>query len=293
MAENIDGIRDYLAVIARYPLLTATQEIQLSRQVQEMLAITTDQPSKAEQRIIKRGNKARNTLINCNLRLVVYIAKRYTKRLNGNSMELMDLVQEGTFGLHRATEKFDPSRGYKFSTYSYWWIKQAIGRAIDAQEKLIRLPAHKLDVIYAALKFRDERIKTYGEVSIPEMAEHVGIPTDDMAMLLSRYAAARSLDEPCHDDTSTMLIDLIADERSVEIDLHQSLREEQVQLAFFRLTEEDRNVISKRYGLFDSNPLTLREIGEQDNICRERVRQRLVRAQMRLRSIMVREQLAA
>ena len=293
MAENIDGIRDYLAVIARYPLLTATQEIQLSRQVQEMLAITTDQPSKAEQRIIKRGNKARNTLINCNLRLVVYIAKRYTKRLNGNSMELMDLVQEGTFGLHRATEKFDPSRGYKFSTYSYWWIKQAIGRAIDAQEKLIRLPAHKLDVIYAALKFRDERIKTHGEVSIPEMAEHVGISTDDMAMLLSRYAAARSLDEPCHDDTSTMLIDLIADERSVEIDLHQSLREEQVQLAFFRLTEEDRNVISKRYGLFDSNPLTLREIGEQDNICRERVRQRLVRAQMRLRSIMVREQLAA
>jgi len=293
MAENIDGIRDYLAVIARYPLLTATQEIQLSRQVQEMLAITTDQPSKAEQRIIKRGNKARNTLINCNLRLVVYIAKRYTKRLNGNSMELMDLVQEGTFGLHRATEKFDPSRGYKFSTYSYWWIKQAIGRAIDAQEKLIRLPAHKLDVIYAALKFRDERIKTHGEVSIPEMAEHVGIPADDMAMLLSRYAAARSLDEPCHDDTSTMLIDLIADERSVEIDLHQSLREEQVQLAFFRLTEEDRNVISKRYGLFDSNPLTLREIGEQDNICRERVRQRLVRAQMRLRSIMVREQLAA
>lgn len=293
MAENIDGIRDYLAVIARYPLLTATQEIQLSRQVQDMLAITTDQPSKAEQRIIKRGNKARNTLINCNLRLVVYIAKRYTKRLNGNSMELMDLVQEGTFGLHRATEKFDPSRGYKFSTYSYWWIKQAIGRAIDAQEKLIRLPAHKLDVIYAALKFRDERIKTHGEVSIPEMAEHVGISTDDMAMLLSRYAAARSLDEPCHDDTSTMLIDLIADERSVEIDLHQSLREEQVQLAFFRLTEEDRNVISKRYGLFDSNPLTLREIGEQDNICRERVRQRLVRAQMRLRSIMVREQLAA
>lgn len=283
----IDSIREYLNVIARYPLLTATQEIQLSRQVQDMLAITTDKPTKIEQRIIKRGRKARETLINCNLRLVVYIAKRYAKRLNGNSMELLDLIQEGAFGLHRAAEKFDPARGYKFSTYSYWWIRQAINRAIDTQEKIIRLPAHKLDLIYAALKYRSECIKSEGSATIAAMAAHVGITPDEMSMLLNRYAMARSLDELCTEGSETTLVEMIADDEMIGEEVQQSIREEQVQLAFFRLDGQDRSILSRRYGLKDNCPITLREIAEQDGVSRERTRQRMKIAENRLRAVMV------
>lgn len=288
-----DSIRDYLNLISRYPLLTATQEIELSRQVQDMLTITAEHPTKIEQRIIKRGRKARDTLINCNLRLVVYIAKRYTKRLNGNSMEMLDLIQEGTFGLQRAAEKFDPARGYKFSTYSYWWIKQAIGRAIDTQEKIIRLPAHKLDLVYAALKYRGECIKTEGSASIAAMAAHVGITPDDMAMLLSRYTMTRSLDELCTDGGDTTLLELVADEQIVGDEVQQSIREEQLQLAFFRLNPQDRSVLSRRYGLRDDYPQTLKSMADEDGVCRERIRQRLKVAQNRLRAVMATERLTA
>jgi RNA polymerase sigma factor, sigma-70 family len=288
-----DSIRDYLNLISRYPLLTATQEIELSRQVQDMLAITAEHPTKIEQRIIKRGRKARDTLINCNLRLVVYIAKRYTKRLNGNNMEMLDLIQEGTFGLHRAAEKFDPARGYKFSTYSYWWIKQAIGRAIDTQEKIIRLPGHKLDLVYAALKYRSECIKTEGSASIAAMAAHVGITPDDMSMLLSRYAMTRSLDELCTDGGDTTLLELVADEQIVDDEVQQSIREEHVQLAFFRLNPQDRSLLSRRYGLRDDYQQTLQSMADEDGVCRERIRQRLKVAQNRLRAVMATERLTA
>ena len=281
-----DSIRDYLNLISRYPLLTATQEIQLSRQVQEMLAITAEHPTTIEQRIIKRGRKAQDTLINCNLRLVVHIAKRYTKRLNGNNMELLDLIQEGTFGLHRATEKFDPARGYKFSTYSYWWIRQAIGRAIDTQEKIIRMPMHKLKLVHAALEYRSECIKTEGSASIAAMAAHVGITPDDMSMLLSRYAMVRSLDELCTDGSDTTLLELIADEQIVG-------DEEHVQLAFFRLNPQDRSLLSRRYGLRDDNQQTLRSMADEDGVSREGIRQRIEVAQNRLRAVMATERLTA
>jgi RNA polymerase sigma factor (sigma-70 family) len=281
-----DSIRDYLNLISRYPLLTATQEIELSRQVQDMLAITAEHPTKIEQRIIKRGRKAQDTLINCNLRLVVHIAKRYTKRLNGNNMELLDLIQEGTFGLHRATEKFDPARGYKFSTYSYWWIRQAIGRAIDTQEKIIRMPMHKLKLVHAALEYRSECIKTEGSASIAAMAAHVGITPDDMSMLLSRYAMVRSLDELCTDGSDTTFLELIADEQIVG-------DEEHVQLAFFRLNPQDRSLLSRRYGLRDDNQQTLRSMADEDGVSREGIRQRLEAAQNRLRAVMASERLTA
>ncbi len=281
-----DSIRDYLNLISRYPLLTATQEIELSRQVQDMLAITAEHPTTIEQRIIKRGRKAQDTLINCNLRLVVHIAKRYTKRLNGNNMEMLDLIQEGTFGLHRATEKFDPTRGYKFSTYSYWWIKQAIGRAIDAQEKIIRLPTHKLKLVHAALEYRSECIKTEGSASIAAMAAHVGITPDDMSMLLSRYATTRSLDELCTDGSDTTLLELIVDEQIVG-------DEEQVQLAFFRLNPQDRSLLSRRYGLRDDNQQTLQSMADEDGVSREGIRQRIEVAQNRLQAVMATERLTA
>lgn len=279
------SIREYLNAIAMYPLLTQTQEIELSRQVQAMLAITTETPTKAEQRIIKRGNKARDKLINCNLRLVVHVAKNYLKRLNGNSMELVDLVQEGSFGLHRAAEKFDPSRGYKFSTYAYWWIRQSIGRAIDTQEKIIRLPLQKLDLIYAAIKYRNECAKTKGRATIAEMADHVGITADEMSMLLNRYAIARSLDERCGEEGDVTLLELIADDYCVEENVEQMFRSEHVQLAFFRLNERDRSVLSRYYGI-GSIAYSQREIATQDQVCRERINRRIETARNRLRAVL-------
>jgi len=291
MTEDIT--RDYLNQIARYPLLTPTQEIQLSRQVQEMLTITSEHPSKAEQRIIHRGRKARDTLINCNLRLVVYVAKRYIKRLNGNSMELLDIIQEGAFGLQRAAEKFDPARGYRFSTYSYWWIKQAIMRSIDTKERIIRLPTHQLDLIHAALRYRTECIRASGNASIADMAAHINVSTDELSMLLNRYATARSLDEVCGDEDSSTLMTFIADEQSVTTELQDVIRQEQMQLAFFRLNEQDKSILSKRYGLENNEPKTYHAMASEDKVSRERIRQRVARAERRLRMIMVTQRLAA
>lgn len=291
MTEDIT--RDYLNQIARYPLLTPTQEIQLSRQVQEMLAVTSEHPSKAEQRIIRRGRKARDTLINCNLRLVVYVAKRYIKRLNGNSMELLDIIQEGAFGLQRAAEKFDPARGYRFSTYSYWWIRQAIIRSIDMQERVIRLPVQKLELIHAALRYRTECIRAGGNASIADMAAHINVSTDELSMLLNRYASARSLDEVCGDNTSTTLMEMIADEHSVTTELQDVIQQEQMQLAFFRLNEQDRSILCERYGLHNNEPKTYQAIANEDKVSRERIRQRVTIAERRLRAVMVTQRLAA
>jgi len=291
MTEDIT--RDYLNQIARYPLLTPTQEIQLSRQVQEMLAVTSEHPSKAEQRIIRCGRKARDTLINCNLRLVVYVAKRYIKRLNGNSMELLDIIQEGAFGLQRAAEKFDPARGYRFSTYSYWWIRQAIIRSIDTQERVIRLPVQKLDLIHAALRYRTECIKAEGSATIAQMAAHIDVSTEELAMLLNRYATARSLDEACGDNTSTTLMEMIADEHSVTTELQDVIQQEQMQLAFFRLNEQDRSILCERYGLHNNEPKTYQAMAIEAKVSRERIRQRVTIAERRLRMIMVTQRLAA
>jgi len=142
-----DAMRDYLEAISRYPLLTTQQEIQLARKIAQYMELRDNpSPTPAEQRLIKAGLKARATMVNCNLRLVVHIAKRYTGRIK--SMDMLDLCQEGNIGLQRAAEKFDASRGYKFSTYAYWWIRQSLKRAIDSKERMIKIPIHMIDRIF-------------------------------------------------------------------------------------------------------------------------------------------------
>jgi RNA polymerase sigma factor (sigma-70 family) len=152
---QVDSVQAYLREIARYPLLTAGQEIQLARQVEAGAALDGKaQLTVEERRTLRVAERAKRKLMNCNLRLVVTIAKKYTRRLNGNGMELMDLIQEGALGLTRAVELFDSSKGYKFSTYAYWWVRQAITRGIDAKERLIRVPQHGLDTVYKAVKYQ-------------------------------------------------------------------------------------------------------------------------------------------
>lgn len=284
-----DSVKDYLNLVARYPLLSAEQEIQLSRQVAAMREIKCiDDPTPQQQRIIKRGLKARNTIVNANLRLVVYVAKRFARRLDGGHMELMDIIQEGNVGLHRAAELFDGARGYKFSTYAYWWIRQAITRAIDTQEHAIRMPQHSVDRFYRAVRLQEDYAREHGRPATPsQLAEMLEITPDELMVIMSRGMRPKSLDQLATDDGSP-LIDMIADERSNEAyEIAEQLeRFEQLQLAFFRLKEEDRIAVSKRYGMCGNEPQTLKQIGATEGVSRERIRQRIDIAQRKLRLLM-------
>ena len=282
-----DSLKEYLNIAGRYPLLSPEQEIQLSRQVQAMREVEgiTD-PTPQQRRIIKRGMKARNAIVNANLRLVVHIAKRYLRRLNGGHMELMDIIQEGNIGLHRAAELFDGTKGYKFSTYAYWWIRQAITRAIDTQERAIRVPQHGLEKLYKAVKMQEQFTKENNRsASIAELAEMMEVSAEELTMLMARNVAPRSLDQLAKED-GTPLIDLIADERCLGSDYdaaEQTERSEQLSLAFFHMTDEDRELISKRYGIGCDGEHAYREIANQHGVSRETIKLRIKKAERKLR----------
>ena len=272
-----DTTREYLQSIGRYPLLTATQEIQLSRKVQRYMELRNldGERTPEEKRQIKAGLKARDAMVNCNLRLVVHIAKRYVSRLRSSNMELMDLVQEGSFGLSRAVEKFDAARGYKFSTYAYWWIRQSLSRAIDTKEKLIRVPQQMIDRAFKALRLESEFMQANGRKPTKvELAALMGITLDQLMALLDCNAVHQSLDVLITDDGNPLL-DLIA---SPEFDLPDLDRDkEHLQLAICYLNDNEQDLINKRYGLGidEPEPLVLSKIAAECGVSRERVRQRL------------------
>lgn len=272
-----DTTREYLQNISRYPLLTATQEIQLSRKVQRYMGLRQldGERTPEEKRQIKAGIKARDAIVNCNLRLVVHIAKRYTTRLRSSNMELMDLVQEGSFGLQRAAELFDSERGYKFSTYAYWWIRQSLSRAIDTKEKLIRVPQQMIDRAYKALRMESEFMQANGRKPTKvELAALMGITLDQLMALLDCNAVHQSLDVLITDDGNPLL-DLIA---SPTEELYESdYDKEHLQLAMFYLNDNEQDLINKRYGLGidEPEPLVLSKIAAECGVSRERVRQRL------------------
>jgi RNA polymerase sigma factor (sigma-70 family) len=280
-------MKDYLAEIGRYPLLTGEQEIQLSRQVRRMIELQAmeGERTKAELREIKRGQRARDTIMNCNLRLVVHIAKRYATRLKCNGLEMMDIIQEGAIGLHRAAELFDGSKGYKFSTYAYWWIRQSITRAIDTKERIIRVPQHLLDKIYRATKLQREYLQEHGRpISMVALAEEMEMTVDELQMILQRNTPHSSLDQMVGDNGSP-LIDLIASEDPEIGDELSPVYAEQLKLAFFRLGERDRYVVSAYHGL-NGLQQSQREIGETLGISRSAVGQRRENAVRRLRLMM-------
>jgi RNA polymerase primary sigma factor len=284
---STDSMKDYLAEIGRYPLLTGEQEIQLSRQVRRMIELQAMQGerTKAELREIKRGQRARDTIMNCNLRLVVHIAKRYATRLKCNGLEMMDIIQEGAIGLHRAAELFDGSKGYKFSTYAYWWIRQAITRAIDTKERIIRVPQHLLDKIYRATKLQREYLQEHGRpISMVALAEEMEMTVDELQMILQRNTPHSSLDQMVGDN-GTPLIDLIASEDPEIGDELSPVYAEQLTLAFFRLGERERYVVSAYHGL-NGPQQSQREIGETLGISRSAVGQRRENAVRRLRLMM-------
>jgi RNA polymerase primary sigma factor len=277
-----DAMRDYLEAISRYPLLTTQQEIQLARKIAQYMELRDNpSPTPAEQRLIKAGLKARATMVNCNLRLVVHIAKRYTGRIK--SMDMLDLCQEGNIGLQRAAEKFDASRGYKFSTYAYWWIRQSLKRAIDSKERMIKIPIHMIDRIFKALQVEIEYMKEHGrKPSKTELAKVMGLTVEQLLALVDCNSAHISLDELVTDDGNSLL-DLIASPE-VDIDYDLDHSKEHVQLALSYLTDMEQDLINKRY----NQDLTFTAIAKEHNVSRERIRQRTTRTHRRLRQLMAR-----
>lgn len=283
----VDSISDYLTEIGRFPLLTGEQEIQLSRQIarmQELQALPGNR-TKVELRIIKRGQRALETIMNCNLRLVVHIAKKYTSRLKCNNMDMMDLIQEGCIGLHRAAELFDGTKGYKFSTYAYWWIRQAITRAIDTKERLIRVPQHTLDLIYKAARLQREHMQQHGQpMPTAALAKEMGIKVHQLQMMMRHNIPHGSLDQLTCDDGSPIL-DLIAAEDMEDDETLMPEYAEQLKLAFFRLEDLDRYIVSTYHGL-NGPQKSQTNIAKELGITRSRVGQRHDRALRRMRLLM-------
>lgn len=275
-SHRIDSVSWFLRSICREPLLTPAEEIELGNQIQKMIAIAEKEVSdisEQDQQIIKLGEKAKNRMIRANLRLVVSIAKKY----QGKGLELLDLVQEGSLGLERAAEKFDPTRGYKFSTYAFWWIRQSMTRAIAVQSRSIRLPLHLSERLSLIKKITQMLSHQTGAIpSRMEIAEAMNITLDELDSILRQSLTVTSLDEPIQaSDGKSSLVDLIADQKQDEpMDMmEKGIYRNQLNKWLAQLTEQEQSVIIRRFGLDDNEAYTLSEIGKVMGVSRERVRQ--------------------
>lgn len=290
---DTDSFRVYMNAIGKYPLLTPKQEIQLARQVQRYIQLrdSSEILTKEEKRDIRVGLRARDRLVSCNLRLVIYVAKKYSMRTKSGTMDIMDLVQEGSIGLQRAAEMFDGTKGYKFSTYSYWWIRQAITRAIDGKERLIRLPSHALAKIYKLIKVQREFLQANGRMpTLSEMCQMNDIDSDELRLLMERNAHHGSLDVLAADDGSPIL-DLLADKSNegadhTEIELVE--RTERLLAALDTLDASSREVLVKTFGLDGKQPVSYSTIGKAIGVSRDAIRQRADKAKNRVKLEMLR-----
>lgn len=285
-----DSFRDFLDGIGRFPLLTASQEIELSRKIARYVELrdAEGERSKKEKQEMRIGQRARQKLMNCNLRLVVAVAKTYTNKIERCSLEICDLIQEGCIGLERAAEKYDGTRGYKFSTYAYWWIKQAINRSIDAQSRTIRIPQNQLEQINKLYRFQIDFMHTHGRnPTIKEMAEFSAKPESEIVMWKDRMQEVCSLDKMYQDDGAP-LVNLIADPASFNDALNSCIKDEQMEVirgGLDKLDDRQYEVISRRFfgGGGKRDYETYASIGRDIGFSRERTRQIAERAMMKLK----------
>jgi RNA polymerase primary sigma factor len=249
-----DPVRMYLREIGKVPLLTAEQEVSLAKR-------------------IERGDmEAKNQLIQANLRLVVSIARRYANR----GLTLLDLIQEGNLGLIRAVEKFDYRRGFKFSTYATWWIRQAVSRALADQARTIRIPVHMVETINKLIRVQRQLLQDLGREPTPEeIATDMGLTPDKVREIQKISQEPVSLENPVGDEGDSQLGDFIEDDQAVAPSdaVGELMQGEDLSRVLELLTSRERRVLEMRYGLTDGRPHTLEEVGVQFGVTRERIRQ--------------------
>ena len=284
-----DSVRAYLRDIGRVPLLEHDEEILLGRKVQRLMEIKTVEEeleiknkddlastlgitSKQLRREIRDGERAKEKMVTANLRLVVSVAKKYTKR----NMELLDIIQEGTIGLVRGVEKFDPGRGYKFSTYAYWWIRQGITRAIAEKSRAIRLPIHVTENLNRLKKAQRELSQLNGQLpNVFELSDHLELSVEEIKDLMCKARQPTSLEIKIGENRDTALIDLLEDETQLpEMLLERQCIKDDIRELISDLPEMQAAVISMRYGIGDEmlEPLSMTAIGQILNMSRDRVR---------------------
>ncbi|WP_442789932.1 RNA polymerase sigma factor [Nocardia sp. CDC160] len=285
LTASADSVRAYLKQIGKVALLNAEEEVELAKRIEAGLYATEKLREFAEkgeklpvqsrrdlQWIMRDGNRAKNHLLEANLRLVVSLAKRYT----GRGMAFLDLIQEGNLGLIRAVEKFDYTKGYKFSTYATWWIRQAITRAMADQARTIRIPVHMVEVINKLGRIQRELLQDLGREPTPEeLAKEMDI-TPEKVLEIQQYAREPiSLDQTIGDEGDSQLGDFIEDsEAVVAVDaVSFTLLQDQLQSVLETLSEREAGVVRLRFGLTDGQPRTLDEIGQVYGVTRERIRQ--------------------
>ncbi len=293
MTFRTDLVRTYLHEIGRVPLLTHEEELIYGRQVQkkrqllakkaELTQILHREPNLTEWsqsveieesellKTLQQGDRAKRKMIEGNLRLVVAIAKKYQKR----NMDFLDLIQEGSLGLEKGVERFDPTRGFKFSTYAYWWIRQAITRAIAQQSRTIRLPIHITEKLNKIKKTQRELSQILGRNPTPkDIAEALDVETSQIRECLSVSRRPMSLDVKVGDNRDTELSELLEDgnESPEKYTIHELMRQD-LEVLLGELTPQQREVLSLRFGFVDGKELSLAKIGKIMNLSREKVRQ--------------------
>ena len=275
---NIDDpVRMYLKEIGRVPLLSADEEIVLAKQIE------AGAQEDATYKDIQLSKKAKKKLVDANLRLVVSIAKRYV----GRGMLFLDLIQEGNLGLIKAVDKFDYTKGYKFSTYATWWIRQAITRAIADQARTIRIPVHMVETINKLIRISRQLLQDKGREPLPEeIAEGMGITVERVREIQKIAQEPVSLETPSGEEEDSHLGDFIEDQDAIAPDDAASyiLLQEQIEDVFTCLTDREQQVLILRFGLKDGKPRTLEEVGQHFNVTRERIRQIEGKALTKLRN---------
>jgi len=293
VAEERDLVGVYLHEISRTPLLDAAQEVDLSRAIEVGLyaehlldegTIPPDVKKSELKLLVSEGERAKDLFIRANLRLVVSIARRYVR----SGMPMLDLIQEGNTGLVRAVEKFDYERGYKFSTYATWWIRQAISRAIAQQERTVRLPVHLVEDVNRMRSAQRQLTRELGSDPEPEqVATALGVPLDRVLELMRWSQDTVSLDTPVGDDGDTNLGDLVADtdSPSPEDIVLGALERQRIEGLLGHLDDRSAGIMRARYGLEDGREHSLTEVASQFSLSRERIRQLEIQALGRLREL--------
>lgn len=282
----LNSFDNFLENVGKFPLLTATEEIELARQVQAWLPLRgRTKLTKAQARTARIGRRAYDKFFCANLRLVVFIAKRYIIKVK--TMTIDDLIQEGCMGLARSIEKFDPERGYKFSTYSYWWIRQAMSRSIEAYDRLIRLPIAGIHTLAKLRTYSQAFYRDHGRYPTKdECMEHCDVSVHLFDAYIAHAEGCQSLNvKILEDNPGSELLDIVIDdERSVNDEVEYGLLTEDLRKWLLALSHEERDLLTRRFGLDSGTPMSLHNLGNSMHLSREAVRHKEVAILRKLRA---------